>query len=102
LAELSSDSSHRAIKILRSCTGGAGNVRIDESLLGGGYEVIQHGAIRGAVRLVKVIMEFGEFVFENPPAGGRFILKVFKGGEKAAAEARKEVLGKDADKLGGE
>jgi hypothetical protein len=49
-----------------------------------------------------VVLDFGEAVFEDPAAGAGFVLEVFECGEESAAEAWEELLGDDADELGGE
>ena len=49
-----------------------------------------------------MVLQFGQLALENPAAGGGLVLEVFEGREKPAAEARQELLGNDADELGGE
>jgi hypothetical protein len=80
----------------------SGRFRVEESLAGGGHEVVEQRAIGRAVGFVQVVLEFGELVFEDPAAGGGLVLEVFERGEKPAAEARQQLLGNDADQLRGE
>ncbi len=97
---LTCDAAHGTVEILGPRAGGARNFGIEETLLGGGDEVVQQRALAGAAGLVKVVLKLAELVLENPAPGGRLVLEIFERDEKSAAETRQQLLGNDADQLG--
>lgn len=90
------------MEVLGILGGGAGDLFLDDLLLGGRDEVAEEGAIVGSVGAVEEVADFAVVLGADPFARGAFVLQVFDGSEEALWFPGEELLGEDTNEVHGE